>query len=146
MNRQQIEDQLKIDEGCNLTVYLDSLGYSTVGIGHLVRLEDGLKVGDTITQEQCDAFFQSDLNTAVADCQKIFPDFDNYDDNIQGVLVNMMFNLGYSKFSKFKKFISDIKIGDHIAAAGEMVNSAWYTQVGERAVRLKYIMENEAIA
>ena len=38
------------EEGIKREVYLDSLGKPTVGIGHLVRPEDNLKVGQVISQ------------------------------------------------------------------------------------------------
>lgn len=48
-------------EGIVLHVYKDSRGFPTVGCGHLVLPGDNLKVGDKITQEQCDAFLAHDL-------------------------------------------------------------------------------------
>lgn len=55
---------LKNEEGVKLTVYKDSAGYLTVGCGHKVLPEDNLKLGDTITQAQSDAFLAKDLKTA----------------------------------------------------------------------------------
>lgn len=51
-------------EGIRFTVYLDSKRLPTVGVGHLVLKSDNLKVGDKITQEQCDAFLEKDLSIA----------------------------------------------------------------------------------
>lgn len=53
-------------EGEVLSVYADSRGLPTCGVGHLVRNADNLKLGDTITQAQSDAFLQADLKTAAA--------------------------------------------------------------------------------
>lgn len=48
-------------EGIRLKVYRDSRGFPSVGVGHLIVPADHLKVGDTITQAQCDAFLAQDI-------------------------------------------------------------------------------------
>ena len=40
MNRENIYNQLKIDEGVVYEVYKDHLGYPTFGVGHLVKASD----------------------------------------------------------------------------------------------------------
>lgn len=52
---------LEREEGIRLDVYPDEAGIPTVGMGHVVRPEDGLQLGDTITQAQCDAFAERDV-------------------------------------------------------------------------------------
>ena len=48
----------------------------------------------------------------------------------------MMFNLGYPRYSGFKKKIQAVKDGDHIEAANQMRQSRWHKQVTNRADRL----------
>lgn len=48
-------------EGIRLKVYRDSKGIPTVGVGHVCLPADNLKVGDHITQAQCDAFLAQDV-------------------------------------------------------------------------------------
>ena len=57
-------EHLKLREGVRNCVYRDSRGFPTVGVGHLVRPEDGLNVGDCISDAQVDAFLQSDAQWA----------------------------------------------------------------------------------
>ena len=59
------------------------------------------------------------------------------DDNKQRVMVNMCFNLGYPRLSKFKKFLAAMEVHDFETAAIEMMDSKWANQVGLRAERLK---------
>jgi len=47
-NIERFKDDLKRHEGVVLRVYSDSVGLPTVGIGHLVRPEDNLQVGQTL--------------------------------------------------------------------------------------------------
>ena len=61
---ERMRNALAQEEGMRLTVYRDVAGYPTVGIGHLVRPEDGLRLGDRITREQAMAFLKADLETA----------------------------------------------------------------------------------
>lgn len=53
-------DYCRARENYRLDVYLDVKGNPTVGIGHLVTSSDNLAVGDVITPEQCQAFFDAD--------------------------------------------------------------------------------------
>lgn len=48
----------------------------------------------------------------------------------------MMFNLGYPRLSKFRGMKRGVDAQDWNKAADEMVDSAWYTQVPNRAERL----------
>ena len=47
---------LRQNEGRVLRVYPDSCGIPTCGVGHVVLQSDHLRLGDTITEEQSDAF------------------------------------------------------------------------------------------
>ena len=40
MNLEQLSAEIEADEGCVLEVYLDHLGFPTVGVGHLVLESD----------------------------------------------------------------------------------------------------------
>ena len=64
---------VKYFEGSKLTVYPDSNGFPTVGTGHLVKSEDNLQIGDTITQDQADAFLSADLVNAENRVVALFP-------------------------------------------------------------------------
>ena len=49
-------EQLKIDEGCRLTAYQDTVGVWTIGYGHT----GGVKKGDKITQKEAEEFLLED--------------------------------------------------------------------------------------
>ena len=63
-------------------------------------------------------------------------------EQVQRVLVDMRFNIGYKGFRKFKNMIKAVKQQDFHSAAREMRDSLWYHQVGKRAERLTEMMEN----
>ena len=147
MDRKNVYEQLKIDEGVEFEIYLDHLGYPTFGVGHLITDADpevGQPVGTEITEQRVFEAFESDLDTAISECHALYGegDFGGYPDEVQQILVNMMFNMGRTRLSKFKKFNAAIAEGDWKTAAVEGRDSLWYRQVTNRAERLMVRMEN----
>jgi lysozyme len=147
MNRENIFEQLKIDEGVKYEVYLDHLGYPTFGVGHLIQKTDpefGAEPGTPISEERVWEAFEVDLETAVNECYALYGPgtFTNFPSEVQEVLVNMMFNMGRPRLSGFKKFNAALLESDWSKAADEMVDSLWYRQVGVRATRLWHRMKN----
>ena len=140
MNTEQLRDTLKVDEGVKYEIYNDHLGYPTFGIGHLIVESDneyGQPVGTGIHVDRVNEAFDKDVSVMVDEAKKIFSDFDNLPEEAQQVIVNMTFNMGRPRLSKFKKFIAGIEAGDWEKAAVEMMDSRWATQVGARAERLR---------
>lgn len=144
-DKQKVIDQLKIDEGIVYEIYKDHLGYPTFGIGHLVLDSDpeyGQEVGTPVSEERCLEVFDHDLEVTVNECKVLFSDFDEKLDEVQEILINMMFNMGRTRLSKFKKFIGALNEENYDEAANQMMDSRWYNQVGNRSVRLVERMRN----
>jgi lysozyme len=72
----------------------------------------------------------------LSDCAILYPDFDELPEEAQQVIANMMFNMGRPRLSGFKGMKRGVDSRDWHAAADEMVDSAWYRQVTNRADRL----------
>ena len=147
MNREAVFEQLKIDEGVEYEIYNDHLGYPTFGVGHLIIESDeeyGQPVGTRVTEERVKECFESDLNTAIGECHALYGEggFGELPSEVQQILVNMMFNMGRTRLSKFKNFNAAIAEGDWKRAAVEGRDSLWYRQVTNRAERLMSRMEN----
>ena len=147
MNRQAVYEQLKIDEGVTYEIYLDHLGYHTFGVGHLVLKTDpeyGQPVGTPVSEERVKECFEKDLDTAIEECKKLYGPgtFNNFPGEVQEVLVNMLFNLGRPRLSKFRNFNSKLNEGDWAGAAPEGLDSLWARQVGARAERLMERLKN----
>ncbi len=138
----QIKEDLVKHEGCKTEVYLCSEGIPTAGIGHMLLGVDGLEVGDDVPMEAVLEWFDVDYKEAVTDCCAIFLNFASLPDQVKRVLVNMAFNLGRNRLSKFKNMVTAVNEGNWIKAANEMVDSRWYNQVGNRSVELVEWMRN----
>ena len=139
MDINKLREQLEIDEGVVHEIYLDHLGLPTFGIGHLVTESDpehGLPVGTPVDESRCIEAFESDIETVLSDCNKLYSDFDDLPEEAQRVIANMMFNMGRPRLSKFKGMKSGVDARDWNRAADEMVDSRWYRQVTKRADRL----------
>ena len=139
MNIEMLREQLEIDEGCVYEIYNDHLGYPTFGIGHLVRESDpehGSPVGTEVSKDRVAEVFDSDIETVLSDCRKLYPNLDDLPEEAQQIIANMMFNLGYPRLSKFKNMKKCVDERDWIGAGEEMMDSRWYQQVPNRAGRL----------
>ena len=146
MNRESVFEQLKIDEGVVYEIYLDHLNYPTFGVGHLIKESDGeygAPVGTKVSEERVSEAFESDLNVAIDECAVLYGDgFHCWPDEVQQILVNMMFNLGRPRLSKFKNMYLHLQNEDWVNAAVEGRDSKWYRQVTNRAERLMTRLEN----
>jgi len=139
MNIEQLRKELEVDEGVKYEIYNDHLGYPTFGIGHLVRDTDpeaGAALGTPVSEDRVIEAFNEDVETVLSDCAILYDDFDELPEEAQLIIANMMFNLGRPRLSKFKGMKAGVDARDWKKAADEMVDSAWYRQVPNRAGRL----------
>ena len=146
MNRDRLFDTLKIDEGIKYEIYLDHLGYPTFGIGHLITEDDpeyGMPVGTKVEFERVQIAFTKDCEIAIRECAVLYGEdyFEDFPGEVQEILVNMMFNMGRPRLSKFKKMNAALKAEDWKEAAKEGRDSRWYRQVTNRAERLMSRLE-----
>ena len=144
MNLEELKEHIKFEEGVKLNdngehvLYNDSLGYKTLGIGHLVKAtdpENEMEVGTVVSQERVDECFEADLYVAINDMEKFTEDM-NVDENVKECVTHMVFQLGLPRLNKFKKFKQALLDGDIETAQAEMKDSLWYRQTTNRAERL----------
>lgn len=130
-------EQLKIDEGCRLNAYQDTVGVWTIGYGHT----GGVKKGDKITQKEAEDLLLQDTLEAARDASSLPVNFDGLNAVRQAVLINMSFNLGKTRLLAFKRTLLAIAIRDYDNAALYMLQSKWSKQVGNRSIRLAKMMK-----
>ncbi len=127
------EDLIKKHEGFVQTLYEDTEGILTIGYGHNMTLP--------ISQEVADLMFKEDYEKACVQAST-FVWYGVMDEVRQAVIENMIFNLGYVGFMRFKKTIEYLENMNYGQAAMEMLRSRWADQVGKRAKTLSYMMED----
>lgn len=125
------EKLLVYHEGLRLKPYTCTAGKLTIGIGR--NLED-----NGISEKEALYMLRNDL----ARCQSELSSFRFPGLNFARMLAlrNMLFNIGLTRFSTFKKMIKALHLGEYEIAANEMLGSKWARQVGDRATCLAEII------
>jgi lysozyme len=156
MDIQFVQNLLMRHEGYRSTCYRDSRGFLTIGIGF--NLDDlsaeetcqalglnysGLRAGYAITLLQAQAVANRKISACLTAAQFQFPNWDDIPENAQAVVIDMLFNLGATKFSEFKLMIAALRSSDYPEAAAQMRQSLWFKQVGQRGLDDVALMEAE---
>ena len=121
-------------EGFRNEAYQDTVGVWTIGYG----FTDGVHEGDTTTREAAEEYLAERTVMAINDIRAVLtaPVFDALDAPRQVVMINMAYNLGFRRLSKFVMLIAAIKAGDYAAASRQMKASKWCGQVKTRCTDL----------
>lgn len=142
VNLGTLQDFIARHEGYVDHVYLDSRGFPTAGIGHLLT-GGHFHVGQKVSREQITAWFKQDVAKAIAGARRdIGGAFDRLVEARKIVVIDMVFNLGTAGFGQFHNTIQAIKTGHFAQAADNMLQSLWASQVGHRATEDAAIMRS----
>jgi lysozyme len=128
--------QLIDHEGEILHAYPDSLGYTTIGVGHCIDA----RVGGAIPQSVSRVLLDLALDDVLADLSAHFDWFDGLDPVRWRAVADLRYNLGPNRFRGFKLFLAAMWRGDYEDAANELVDSQWYGQVGRRGPRIVHMV------
>ncbi len=131
MNINRLTKSIKKNEGFSNKIYLDQLGNPTIGFGHLITKKDKFVKGRIYEKKLLNNIFAEDLEKAIKIYKKIFREV-CLKDEIEEVLIEMIFQLGYKNFSSFKKMIKAIKSENYKLAIREMKLSKWNKQTPKR--------------
>tara|TARA_Y100001963_G_C6765893_1_gene442198 strand:- start:1439 stop:1885 length:447 start_codon:yes stop_codon:yes gene_type:complete len=147
MNVQRCKEDIKRHEGEVLEIYIDSLGFKTLGVGHLCQPEDpeyDWEVGTAVSQEVVDAYYDSDFDKHMDEAVHVIGQdiWNTLPGDIQEVLINMCFNLGGTRLGKFKNMLNAVEDHDWERMAIEMEDSRWFKQVGRRSIELQEKVRN----
>ena len=134
------------DEGCRLTVYDDATGQPikagstvkgnpTIGYGRLLSAPGGISNAEAVF------LFGTDWTKAEMGA-KTLPCYSRLNAVRQGVLTEMVFQLGIAGVRKFARMLDCLNRSDFDGAADEMLDSAWAKQTPERANRLADLMRS----
>ena len=130
VDTQKVRRMLEIDEGLKLKPYKCTAGKTTIGIGR--NLDD---VG--ISKELAYQMLDEDVAMAQKVCSRLFEEqWTKWSENRKLGWINLAFNLGYERLSKFKNTLRAARIEDWDAVESGLRDSLWYKQVGKRAERV----------
>jgi len=138
---EEIKSAIIKHEGKVNKIYKDHLGNATFGVGHLVLETDDLKEGIEYDDATIMEYFERDFRQATDDAQ-IFIKGETIDPRAFGCVINMAFQLGLPRLSKFKRFQYHLNKCEYAEAADEMLDSLWAKQTPNRANELAEIMRS----
>ena len=127
----ELKNKIKIHEGYRDHIYLDSLSKRTFGYGHLVLPDDDLIDGKHYPIEVAEEYFDKDFNIAVSAAEKLIGDI-NLNHIQKCCIIQMCYQLGGPRTSKFKKMWQALKDGDIQEAAAQILDSQWNKQTPGR--------------
>ena len=147
MNLDRCKEAIIRHEGEVLEVYEDSLGYLTLGVGHLIQPNDpehGQSAGTPVSQETVDAYYDTDFDKHLDETVHVIGQdvWDELPGDIKEVLVNMCFNLGGTRLGKFRNMLTAVEDHNWEKMAVEMEDSRWFRQVGRRSVELQEMVRS----
>lgn len=156
-----VRAMITADEGQKTQLYEDSLGYPTIGIGHLVLYKKNASKAEAaaalskelgrnvpanavrITEEEMQDLFEKDLaqvQSAIKKNSTVAPVYAKLNRSRQMALENMAFQLNVGGLAKFKTSLALIAAGDWQNAYKQMLNSLWARQTPQRAIRVARVI------
>ena len=129
----ELVERIKRHEGLRLKPYKCTADKLTIGYGR--NIEDaGITVGEA------EYLLSGDILRCRQEAEQ-YPFFAHLSRRRQGVVIEMLFQLGRTRFNTFKRFQAALENRDWVQAAVEMRDSRWRTQTPNRAQTLIKIME-----
>ena len=121
-----VEEYIKRNEGLRLKPYKCSAGKLTLGYGR--NIED-----NGISEIEAEFLLSSDIRSVTEEIRRLIPDFDSLELPQKTALIDLGYNLGAYRLSRFKKMLAAINVRDFKTAAMEMLDSNYANQLPNRS-------------
>tara|TARA_X000001382_G_scaffold67151_1_gene46657 strand:+ start:4174 stop:4614 length:441 start_codon:yes stop_codon:yes gene_type:complete len=139
MDISRLRESIIAHEGIRYKAYEDPIiGASamTTGVGHLIRLpQEEYLLDKELNMSEVMELLNGDIDVALKDAKK-FIDESSIPEEAFEIVIEMSFQLGYPRLSKFLKFQKALQENDFLLARSEMLDSKWARQVPARAKNL----------
>ena len=127
--------RIKHHEGFRKSVYKCTEGYDTIGYGFAIKdLE--------LDEDLADEILLRKVEKLIKRVRSKFDWLDSVPREVQGVLVEMSYQMGLSGVSKFKKALHAMQMFQWKLAATELLDSRWAKQTPNRAKELSNIIRS----
>ena len=131
----ELKDKIKKHEGYRDHIYNDSLSIPTFGYGHMVLPDDDLVEGKHYPIEVAEEYFIKDFNICLSDAEKLIGDIEL--NHVQKCcIIQMCYQLGGPRTSKFKKMWQALRDGDIQEASAQILDSQWNKQTPGRCAEV----------
>ena len=131
-----IIDMLRKHEGVETHAYKCSANKTTIGVGRNIDKNGGIG----LSQKEIDYLLASDVERVEAELSQAFNWYDDLNDARKDAMMDMCFNMGLPRLSKFKKSLAAMSNRHYEIAALELLDSLWAKQVGQRAITISEII------
>ena len=119
---ERLKEMIAEHEGYEPRVYKCTNGYDTIGYGFAIKdLYMDKEIADLILDKK----IRGILSRIMADEEDWDTWFFEKPQAVKEVLINMIFQIGFSGVKKFKKTIQYIKEDNFLMASEEMLDSKW---------------------
>jgi len=127
----KLREMIKRHEGVETHAYKCSQNKTTIGVGRNIDPNGGIG----LSEAEIDYLLNNDINRCIGELSGFvwFPDLS---EARQNAIVDMVFNLGITRFKGFKNAITAMSKSDFETAADEFYDSRWAKQVGNRAIEI----------
>ena len=134
MSKKLIE-QLKRHEGVRSHAYKCSANMITIGVGRNIDQNGGLGLSD----DEIDYLLENDIARCMGELLA-FSWFIDLDVVRKDAMVNLCFNLGFSRLSLFSNALAAMAEANYERAAMEFLDSKWARQVGRRSEEVAHMI------
>lgn len=125
---------IKACEGFSWQPYPDGqTGKWAVGWGHSISRAE-VPRHRNLSLDHLTQLYQTDFSRAYAAAITQIPNWDEQSSEVRVLIVSLVYNVGPTGFARFARFKRAIIRRDYLAAARELRESKWATQVGSRRV------------
>ena len=127
-----IIEMLRKHEGVEKYAYKCTADKVTIGVGRNIDKSGGIGLSD----DEIDYLLSNDIKRVSAELIRAFPWYSELDEVRKDAMIDMCFNMGLPRLSKFKNSLAAMKNGDYDIAALEFLDSNWAEQVGSRSITI----------
>lgn len=133
-----IIEMLRTHEGVETHAYKCTAEKTTIGVGRNIDPSGGIG----LSHDEIDYLLANDIKRVEAELLRAFSWYDDLNQPRKDAMIDMCFNMGLPRLSKFKKSLVAMANGDYDLAAMEFLDSNWAKQVGGRAITVTDIIRS----
>lgn len=132
LDKERLQQDLLHDEDLRLQPYKDSLGFWTIGVGHLIDS----RRGGGITRKQAFMILSDDIDAKLRVLDIMWPTWRDFPEPVQRAIANMVFQMGVTEVMSFNNMRRALEEGNWEEAANHGLDSLWARQTPKRAKRV----------
>tara|TARA_R110000796_G_scaffold111580_1_gene223102 strand:- start:1280 stop:1699 length:420 start_codon:yes stop_codon:yes gene_type:complete len=133
-----IIEMLRKHEGVETHAYKCTANKTTIGVGRNIDPDGGIG----LSSDEINYLLLNDIKRVDSEISGAFIWYRTLNTARKDAIMDMCFNMGLPRLSKFKKALAGMALGDYNEAASEFLNSRWAKQVGQRAITVTDIIRS----